>query len=235
MGFFSNVLKVGGILAAPFTGGASLALTGAGFAMDAAEKQAQAQERAGDIVGAAETRRIAIEEAKEKRAQQLFDLGFPLEEARVQAAQELLPGLTEFADVTKAGTGPQFEIPLAQGQRALASSLAPFGLSDSSTRGIATGELTANLLGQDIDRRLGIARGIAGVPSPVGQATNLFGQVTGASPFVGTQAQIAAQSPQAGLFGDIANLATFAGTGGIDFSKFKFTNPFASSSPTLFT
>jgi hypothetical protein len=40
MGFLSNLLKVGGVVGAPFTGGASLALTGLGSAMSGMGEQA---------------------------------------------------------------------------------------------------------------------------------------------------------------------------------------------------
>lgn len=43
MGLFSSIAKIGGIVAAPFTGGASLAVTGAAMANDANRQMAQNQ------------------------------------------------------------------------------------------------------------------------------------------------------------------------------------------------
>lgn len=43
MGFLSSAMKIGGIVAAPFTGGASLAVTGAAMANDASAKAAKDQ------------------------------------------------------------------------------------------------------------------------------------------------------------------------------------------------
>lgn len=46
MGFWSSVAKIGGIVAAPFTGGASLGVTAAAMQKDAADKAAKAQQAA---------------------------------------------------------------------------------------------------------------------------------------------------------------------------------------------
>lgn len=63
MSLTGNLLKIGGIIAAPFTGGASLALTGAGFAYDSANKATAAQVASGEATNAAQ-----IQVAREQMA-----------------------------------------------------------------------------------------------------------------------------------------------------------------------
>lgn len=48
MGWLSKLMTFGGIVAAPFTGGASLSITAAGMQMEGAEKAAKAQKEAAD-------------------------------------------------------------------------------------------------------------------------------------------------------------------------------------------
>lgn len=223
MGFFGTVLGgIGGFL----LGGPAGALVGAGIGagVDAANQQADALEQAGDIAGAAELRRQALEEQKFEIAKQLIAEGKPLREAFVQAGLQTLPGLTSFADITKAGTGPGFNIPLRQGLRGLSAELAPFG-STLGTSPQLTAGVTERLLSSDIGRRLGVGQSLLGLaPTGAGTGVGLLGQ-TGGTGLAGLQSQIASQSPQAGLFGDLANLGVFAGTGGIDFSQFR--SPFS--------
>lgn len=206
---------------------------GIGASVAQMNAQADAQERAGDVLGAAETRRQAVEQEKIEIAKGLLEEGRPMREALSQAGLGILPGLAEFADITRAGTGPGFDIPLERGTEAIFRNLAPFGLTESSVAGEAVGGLTSGLLEGDINRRLGIGQSILGLQQPTtGAGVGLLG-TTGGTGLAGQQAQLAAQSPQAGLFGNIAQLGTgLAGFGAIG----GFGNLFGGgSSPSPYT
>ena len=209
--FWSDVLKIGGVVAAPFTGGMSLIATGLGMSMEQAEEQAKAQERAGDILGAAETRRLALEEEKFAYAKELIAEGKPMREALQAAGLEALPGLTEYATGTP-GTGEYYKRSFEQGTKSIFQNLAPYGLTDSSVSGEAVGEFGADLLSQDMLRRLSVGQSlVGGQPNMTGAGVNLFGQ-TGGMGYAGKQADIAGQSPKAGMFGDIGSAAMTLGS-----------------------
>lgn len=179
---------------------------GAGASILGAREQRKAQERASEIAGGAEAERLAL-------TRELLAEGQPLREALVQSGLSALPGLTQFADITQAGMGPQFDIPLQRGTEALFRNLAPFGLTDSSVAGRGVGELTSGLLGEDIQRRIGVGQSLLGLaPTSTAGGINVLGQAGG---FAGQQAQIAGQSPTAGLFGDIGQFATTLGSIGL--------------------
>lgn len=181
-------------------------ILGIGGSILSSREQRKAQDRASDIAGRAEAERLAL-------ARELMAEGKPLREALAQSGLSALPGLTQFADITRAGTGPQFDIPLQRGTEALFRNLAPFGLTDSSVAGRGIGELTSGLLGQDIQRRIGVGQSLLGLQQPTtGAAVGLLGQAGG---LAGQQAQIAGQSPRAGLFGDIGQFGSTIGSLGI--------------------
>ncbi len=180
--------------------------------MDSARAQANALERAGDITGAAELRRQAIEAEKLEIAKGLLAEGEPLREALIQSGLETLPGLTSFADISKAGTGPGFTIPLKHGLRELSAGLAPFG-STLGTSPQLTAGLTERLLSSDINRRLGAGQSLLGLaPTGTSGGIGLLSQ-TGGTGLAGVQTQIAAQQGQANPYGDIAGLGGFLGGG----------------------
>jgi hypothetical protein len=185
--------------------GAALGI-GAGASILGAREQRKAQDRASDVAERAEAERLGI-------SRELLAEGRPLREALVQSGLSALPGLTEFADITQAGTGPQFEIPLQRGTEALFRNLAPFGLTDSSVAARGVGELTSGFLGQDVQRRIGVGQSLLGLaPTSTAGGINVLGQ---AGQLAGQQAQIAGQSPTAGLFGDIAQVGSTIGSLGL--------------------
>lgn len=187
----------------PITAIAIGGAVGIGGSILSSREQRKAQDRASDIAGQAEAERLEL-------TRELLAEGKPLREALVQSGLSALPGLTEFADITQAGTGPQFDIPLQRGTEALFRNLAPFGLTDSSVAGRGVGELTTGLLGQDIQRRIGVGQSLLGLaPTSTAGGINVLGQAGG---FAGQQAQIAGQSPRAGLFGDIGQFGSTIGS-----------------------
>lgn len=98
------------------------------------------------------------------------------------------------------GPGPGFEERLQAGVTGLQSSLAPFGLVDSSVSQDLSTQLTGQLLQQDFQNRLAVASPLLGAST--------------ANPAALLGSQQAAFDPTAGLFGDIGQFGTtlaFAG------------------------
>lgn len=159
-----------------------------------------------DILGQSEADRKALEERKFSVAEGLLAEGKPLREALIQSGLSTLSGLTQFADITQAGMGPQFDIPLQRGTEALFRNLAPFGLTDSSVAGRGVGELTSGLLGQDIQRRIGVGQSLLGLaPTSTAPGVGLLGGISGTSPLAGDISRLTAQQPQ----GPLADIGDF--------------------------
>ena len=108
---------------------------------------------------------------------QLFGIQKPVLEAQQQAALGAFPLLTQ--DINRqAGTGAPFQQALNRGAQNVFSSLAPYGLTDSSVSGRAIGDLNANLLAQDTQQLRDARFKLAGMePGVLGQATGLFGPI----------------------------------------------------------
>ena len=120
----------------------------------ASSTQARAAEQAGQqqlalgreqLEATRPLRELALEQAQFQFGQQQ-----QLQPQFAQAALGALPLLSQ--DITRqAGTGLPFQRRQEQGVSNIMSSLAPFGLSDSSVSGRAIGEFQSGLLSQDIE------------------------------------------------------------------------------------
>lgn len=180
-------------IAAAIIGGAAIGAIGTNVA---AGTQAEAAEQAGQqqlaiareqLEATRPTRELALEQAQFRFGQEQ-----QLSPAFTQASLGALPLLTE--DINRqAGTGQPFQQRLAQGTSNIFSSLAPFGLTDSSVSGRAVGELGTGLLSQDIESLQNQRFRLAGFAP---QAPSFFG---GATAGLGTAAQLQQGAAQSGL------------------------------------
>jgi len=194
MGFFKDLLPaaIGGV-AGFFVGGPAGALTGAsiGLSYSAAREQAKALRAAGDEVGAAELERMA-------RFKELTDAGIDVTKL-----------IREDLD-REPGTSPLLQLGLQRGTENIMRSLAPFGLTDSSTAGRAVSDFATGLAAQDIEdvrrNRLNLAQ------VTLGAGSNLTGH---AVPLTQQRAGLLTESPRAGLLTDLATSAAGLGFSGL--------------------
>lgn len=132
MGILSSLMKIGGIAAAPFSGGASLALTGAGGLID---KVGKAGAVAGAQQGGANNARIAQGQLDISRDRNVLDLYNSQQNAQNQAAQ---------LDLQKKGY--ELDSRNRNAKTMLIASLLNGGMSPTSlSGGTASGGLAAKL------------------------------------------------------------------------------------------
>lgn len=211
-------------IAVAIIGGAVIGAVGTGMAAetsaDAAAQAGQQQLALGreQLEATRPLRELSLEQAQFQFEQQKM-----LSPQFTQAALGALPLLME--DINReAGTGQPFQQRLARGTSNIFSSLAPFGLTDSSVAGKAVGELGTGLLSQDIENLQNQRFRLAGFAP---QTPSFFG---GATAGLGTSAQLqqggimsglqAGQTTAAGQLGMTSTLSqlplllAFQGSGG---------------------
>jgi hypothetical protein len=150
-----------------------------------------------------------------------------------ELAAEQIPLLREEA-LAEPGTSPLFQRGLQRGQAQIQQAFGPRGLAGSSAEALATGELGAGLLAQDIGRISGLRERLAGgVGAGFGQAAGIqgllaqlqaqqaqtaagMGAVTGAGRFGVTQALLDLLGQGVGALGTAATgVPTGAGSSGV--------------------
>ncbi len=145
---------------------------------------------------------------------QIFEEGKPFREA----ATEMLGLVVDEAN-REPGTGQLFERGLSKGTERLASEFSKYGLLDSSSFGVASGELTADLLSRDIESIRGTRQSLlSGINTGVPGATQTLGLAGGP---VNAQSQILGQqgAVSGALYGGLGNIIgglALAGTEGIN-------------------
>lgn len=187
MGFsIGDVLSIAAPIVGASFGPVGFAVGGAIGGAFASQEAAQQQERALRAAG-------RIEEAEQLRLQQLQQQFLQETAGFRELAREQIPLLREEA-LAAPGTSPLFQQGLQRGQAAIQRGFGPRGLAGSSAEALATGELGAGLLAQDIGRISQLRAGLAGF------GTTGFGQAAGLQ---GLQAQLAGMraQTQAGIGG----------------------------------
>ena len=132
----------------------------------------------------------------------IYEEGRPFREA----ATEVL-GLVKDEAMREPGTGQLFERGLSKGTERLASEFSKYGLLDSSSFGVASGELTADLLSRDIESirgtRQSLLTGInTGIPGSIQTLGMAEGPINKQSQIIGQQGAV-----KGALYGELGNLA----------------------------